>query len=389
MDPVAKALEPIPLSLYVHIPWCVRKCPYCDFNSHAAREPIPEAAYVEALLRDLEQELPGVWGRRLLSVFIGGGTPSLFSPEAIDRLLAGIRARLALAPETEVTLEANPGTVEVGRFREFRGAGVTRLSIGVQSFDDRLLARIGRIHDGRDARRAAEAAHAAGFGNFNLDLMYALPGQTAEQALADVQSAVALEPRHLSCYQLTLEPNTLFHREPPVLPCEEEVDAIEHACRERMADAGFARYEVSAYARDEARCVHNLNYWQFGDYLGIGAGAHGKLTDHGLGEVRRVSKLRHPRAYLEAAAADAPAGGIRLLGEEDLVLEYAMNALRLTDGFLPADFESRTGLPIAALSPGLEAGIERGLLTRYEGRIRASAQGMRFLDDAVALFLPA
>ena len=293
---------PVPLALYIHIPWCARKCPYCDFNSHEARGPVPERAYVDALLADLEQDLPRVWGRRLESVFIGGGTPSLFSAEALERLLSGLRARLPLRPDTEITLEANPGTVERGRFAEFREAGINRLSIGVQSFDDEQLRRLGRIHDRRDAFAAAEAAHAAGLDNFNLDLMFGLPGQTVAQGLADIANAIALQPAHVSYYQLTIEPNTLFHQSPPTLPDDEMIDAIQQRAQVELARQGYERYEVSAFARENRRCRHNLNYWEFGDYLGIGAGAHGKLTDPASGQIHRLWKLKHPRDYLKVPA---------------------------------------------------------------------------------------
>ena len=287
----------------------MRKCPYCDFNSHEARGPVPEQAYVDALLADLEQDLPRVWGRRIESVFIGGGTPSLFSAEALERLLAGLRARLPLRPDTEITLEANPGTVERGRFAEFREIGINRLSIGVQSFNDDQLRRLGRIHDRRAAFAAAEAAHAAGLENFNLDLMFGLPGQTVEQALADIANAMALQPAHLSYYQLTIEPNTRFHQSPPTLPDDETTSPIQERAQAELARQGYRRYEVSAYARENRRCRHNLNYWEFGDYLGIGAGAHGKLTDPAAGRIDRLWKLKHPRDYLASAGTPASIGG--------------------------------------------------------------------------------
>ena len=296
---------PIPLALYVHIPWCARKCPYCDFNSHEARGPVPESAYVDALLADLEQDLPRVWGRRIESVFIGGGTPSLFSAEALDRLLAGLRARLPLRPDTEITLEANPGAVEQGKFAEFREIGINRLSIGVQSFNDEQLQRLGRIHDRRVAFAAAEAAHVAGLDNFNLDLMFGLPEQTVEQALADIANAVALQPAHLSYYQLTIEPNTRFYQSPPTLPDDETISLMQERTQAELARQGYRQYEVSAYARETRRCRHNLNYWEFGDYLGIGAGAHGKLTDPAAGRIHRLWKLKQPRDYLAMAGTPA------------------------------------------------------------------------------------
>ncbi len=376
---------PPPLTLYVHIPWCVRKCPYCDFNSHQADGALPEAAYVDALLADLERELPAVWGRTLHAIFIGGGTPSLFSAEAIDRLLGGLRGLLALKPGLEITLEANPGTLEQGRFAEYRAAGINRLSIGVQSFDAKALERLGRIHGPAEARAAAEAAQAAGFDNINLDLMFGLPGQDITAALADLDRAIALQPAHLSWYQLTLEPNTRFHRFPPELPPPDVVADMAAAGQARLADAGYTRYEVSAYARDGRRCRHNLNYWQFGDYLGIGAGAHQKLTDAAAGRVERSWRLRHPRAYLEAADR---VGGRRALAPEDLVFEYMLNALRLTEGFTPGDFTARTGLPWSSAAGTVESLVARELLEAGE-RIRPTPLGARFLDDLVAEFLPA
>jgi len=296
-----------PLSLYIHFPWCVRKCPYCDFNSHAVRGDLPEDQYIDALLADLESDLPRVWGRPVRSVFLGGGTPSLFSPEAIERLLAGVRARVTLVPEAEVTLEANPGTVETERFRGYRAAGVNRLSIGIQSFQPEQLQKLGRIHGRDEALAAAQAARAAGFDNFNLDLMFGLPQQTLDEALADLRTALALNPTHLSLYQLTLEPNTLFHAQPPELPDEDVLAAMQEALQAELADAGFTQYEVSAYARAGRRCRHNLNYWQFGDYLGIGAGAHAKITD--ADGITRLWKVKQPRNFLETAGTPAGLGG--------------------------------------------------------------------------------
>ncbi|MDX1654624.1 MAG: radical SAM family heme chaperone HemW, partial [Candidatus Competibacteraceae bacterium] len=353
---------PIPLSLYIHIPWCVRKCPYCDFNSHALRDTLPEADYVAALLADLEQDLPRVWGRPVESVFIGGGTPSLFSPWAIDRLLSGLRARLNLRPDLEITLEANPGTVEQDRFIGYRQAGINRLSIGVQSFNPVHLQGLGRIHGPMDAIQAAEAARRAGFDDFNLDLMYGLPGQSVEQALADLDQALALEPTHLSHYQLTLEPNTLFYRYPPPLPQEEQLWAIQEACQERLASSGYRQYEISAYARSERRCRHNLNYWTFGDYLGIGAGAHGKLSDPATGEVLRMWKVKHPRDYLARAGRPEGIGGLDPVEENELGLEFMLNALRLVAGVPAALFSQRCALPLTALEPALSRAREQGLL---------------------------
>ena len=380
---------PVPLGVYVHLPWCLRKCPYCDFNSYARRpgEALPERRYVEALLADLEHELPRVWGRRVGSVFLGGGTPSLFSPEAIAALLQGLRARLPLRADCEITLEANPGTAEQGRFRGYREAGVNRLSIGVQSFDDRHLAALGRVHDGAEARRAVEAAHAAGFADINLDLMFGLPSQTVADCLADLRQALALAPSHLSFYQLTLEPNTLFHARPPALPDDDTRWAMQQAGQALLAEHGFAQYEVSAYARPGRQCRHNRNYWEFGDYLGIGAGAHGKRTDPD-GRIHRRTKPRQPQAYLDAVAAGTDPGSERALPPAELPFEFMLNTLRLRDGFAPALFRARTGLPWTAVAATVRALAEEGLLTCRAGRWRASELGWRFLDDVVARFLP-
>jgi oxygen-independent coproporphyrinogen-3 oxidase len=378
---------PIPLALYIHIPWCARKCPYCDFNSHEAREPLPERAYVDALLADLEQDLPRIWGRRIESVFIGGGTPSLFSAETLDRLLSGLRARLPLRPDLEITLEANPGTVERSKFAEFREVGINRLSIGVQSFDDGHLQALGRIHDRRAAIAAAEAAHAAGLDNFNLDLMFGLPGQTVEQALTDIACALALQPAHLSYYQLTLEPNTRFYRSPPLLPDDETIDVIQERAQEELARHGYPRYEVSAYARADRRCRHNLNYWAFGDYLGIGAGAHGKLSDPAAGQIQRLWKVKHPRDYLARAGTPAGVGGDAPVREAELPLEFLMNALRLIEGVPAALFGERAGLPLAALEPGWSQARARGLLENDPERLQASELGLRFLNDLLQAFI--
>jgi putative oxygen-independent coproporphyrinogen III oxidase len=379
---------PIPLALYVHIPWCARKCPYCDFNSHEAREPLPERAYVDALLADLEQDLPRVWGRRIDSLFIGGGTPSLFSAETLDRLLSGLRARLPLRPDLEITLEANPGTVERSKFAEFREVGINRLSIGVQSFDDGHLHALGRIHDRRAAIAAAEAAHAVGLDNFNLDLMFGLPGQTVAQALTDIACALVLQPAHLSYYQLTLEPNTRFYRSPPLLPDDETIDVIQDRAQEELARHGYPRYEVSAYARADRRCRHNLNYWEFGDYLGIGAGAHGKLSDPAAGQIQRLWKVKHPRDYLARAGTPAGVGGDAPVREAELPLEFLMNALRLVEGVPAALFGERTGLPLAALEPGWSQARARGLLENDPERLQASELGLRFLNDLLQAFIP-
>jgi putative oxygen-independent coproporphyrinogen III oxidase len=376
-----------PLALYVHIPWCVRKCPYCDFNSHEAREGLPERAYVDALLADLDQELPAVWGRVVGSIFIGGGTPSLFSAEAIDRLLAGIRARLQCKPGLETTLEANPGTVEQKRFHEFLAAGVNRLSIGVQSFDPGMLERIGRIHGRREAIHATELAHDAGFASFNLDLMFGLPGQTPKQALDDLVTAMDLEPAHLSWYQLTLEPNTYFHRHPPQLPDDEVLWEMQLQGQARLAERGYTQYEVSAYARNGLQCRHNLNYWQYGDYLGIGAGAHQKLTDADQQRIRRSWKLKNPRDYLAGAHGETRIGGTSEPDADEVVLEFLMNALRLNAGFTTALFEQATGLGLERIRPALDRARQRELLEPDEPW-RCTELGRRFLNDLLAEFVP-
>lgn len=375
-----------PLSLYVHLPWCMRKCPYCDFNSHAARGEIPEQAYVDALLHDLEVELPRIEGRTLETIFFGGGTPSLFSPESIARLLAGIRARAALAPDAEITLEANPGTVDLDRFKGFRDAGVNRLSIGIQSFDDDKLKALGRIHGRAEALRTAETARAAGFDNHNLDLMFGLPGQTLEQALADIRTAIAQQPTHLSVYQLTIEPNTLFHTQPPVLPDDDTTWDMQRTIQAELAATDFRQYEVSAYARPGFECRHNLNYWQFGDYLGIGAGAHGKLTH--ADTITRTWKLKRPEDYLEKAGSDAATGGMQTLVPGDVAFEFMLNALRLTKGFPVSLFTERTGLPLSAVSPALRQAEAKGLIERDANHIRPTADGRRLLNDVLLLFLP-
>ena len=376
-----------PLSLYVHFPWCVRKCPYCDFNSHAVRGEIPENAYIDALLADLELDLPRVWGRPVRSVFFGGGTPSLFSPAAIERLLAGVRARVALAPEAEITLEANPGTVETERFRGYRAAGVNRLSIGIQSFQPEHLKKLGRIHGRDEALAAARAARAAGFANINLDLMYGLPQQQTGQALADLETALALDPTHLSLYQLTLEPNTPFHARPPALPDDDAIAAMQAALQGTLAAHGFGQYEVSAYARAGHPCRHNRNYWEFGDYLGIGAGAHAKITD--AEAITRLARRKQPQDYLAHAGTAAALAEQRQLTPADAAFEFMLNALRLTDGVPAALFAERTGLPSSVVEQPLALATRRGLLEAAPGWIRPTLRGRQFLNDLVELFLPA
>ena len=376
-----------PLSLYVHIPWCLRKCPYCDFNSHALPDgaPAPEARYVDALIADLETALPLVWGRSVHSVFIGGGTPSLFAPETIDRLLAAIRARLPLEAGCEVTMEANPGTFEKERFRAFRGAGVTRLSIGVQSFNDAHLAAIGRVHDGAQARAAAaEAAEA--FDTFNLDLMYALPGQNLDELAQDLRTALSFSPPHLSLYHLTLEPNTWFAKHPPPLPDDDlAASMLDQVCAQTEA-AGLARYEVSAYARTGHHSVHNSNYWQFGDYLGIGAGAHSKLSF--AHRVVRQVRFREPERYMQRALAGNARAQEHEVAPAELPFEYLLNALRLRDGFMVRDFSARTGQNITTITRGLKEAEARGLIEHNLVRVRPTARGFDFLSDLQALFLP-
>ena len=381
-----------PLSLYVHIPWCVRKCPYCDFNSHAREGTLPVDEYVRALLADLDRDLAAferaLAGRALDSVFFGGGTPSLFEPGAIARILDGVAARIAMAGDAEVTLETNPGTVEHGRFDGYLAAGVNRISFGIQSFDDDKLRRLGRIHSAVEAERAVKSAQDAGYANINLDLMYALPEQSLAGALADVERALALDPSHVSHYQLTLEPNTLFAVKPPALPDEDSAWDMQEACQQRLAEAGYEQYEVSAYARDRLRSRHNLNYWRFGDYLGIGAGAHGKLSDPADARIVRTTKYKVPRGYLEHAARGDGFGSAQAVAQADLPFEFMMNALRLNEGVDAALFTARTGLAASAIDAPLRDARARGWLAPDPARIVPTALGRRFLNDVMAAFLP-
>jgi oxygen-independent coproporphyrinogen-3 oxidase len=375
-----------PLALYAHFPWCVQKCPYCDFNSHTLRDELPEQRYIDALLRDFDAQLPEVSGRPLSSVFLGGGTPSLFSPAAIARLLDHVREQSGFAGDAaEVTLEANPGTIERGKFAEYRAAGVTRVSLGAQSFDARQLAVLGRIHSADETRRAAEELHAAGLANFNLDLMYALPGQSAAEAEADVRAALALAPAHLSQYHLTIEPGTLFAAAPPTQPADDIVEEMLERSLQVLNAAGFEQYEVSGYARPGARCAHNLNYWTFGDYLGIGAGAHGKISDGERGVIVRTQQTREPRRYL---AADPRALVRRRIEHKDLPFEFAMNGFRLVDGFADELFESRTGLGVALLTDSLRPLGTRQLVERSKDGWRATQKGLRFLNEILVELLP-
>lgn len=376
-------MHPIPLSLYIHIPWCLRKCPYCDFNSHEATQ-IPEAEYREALLADLRQDAPLAQGRTLQTLFIGGGTPSLFQADTFARLLQDIHAIVPIAAHAEITLEANPGTFERQKFRAYRAAGINRLSIGVQSFNPQQLQALGRVHGRDEAVHAIAAAREAGFEALNIDLMHGLPGQTPADALADLQQAVDLQPRHLSWYQLTLEPNTLFYSRPPALPDDEVLWEIDQAGKAFLAERGFAPYEVSAYARPGFTCAHNLNYWQFGDYLGIGAGAHGKITDAGSGRVSRYQKTRLPKDYL---AADKPFTAQQVpVSAEELPFEFFMNALRLHQPIAKALFSARTGLAVDRVATPIARAIDKGLLTATDAHWQTTPTGRLFLNDLLALF---
>jgi len=374
-----------PLALYIHIPWCVRKCPYCDFNSHAAGPTLPEAEYVDALLADLDNDLAHVHGRPLTSIFFGGGTPSLFSAEALGRLLDGVARRLSFAPDIEITLEANPGTFEQAKFVAYRGLGINRLSIGIQSFQDAKLKALGRIHGRDEAIRAADRARAAGFDNFNLDLMHGLPEQSVADALGDLEQAIALAPTHLSWYQLTMEPNTVFWSQPPELPEDDTLWDIQEAGQARLAAAGYHQYETSAYAQPGRQARHNLNYWGFGDFLGIGAGAHAKLSAPD-GTLQRTWKTRLPKDYLDPAKAFQ--AGAKSLAPADLPFDFMMNALRLVDGVPAAWYPQRTGQSLDSLAPALAAARRAGLLAEGEQRLRPTARGQLFLNDLLQSFLP-
>lgn len=383
------SLKMPPLAVYVHLPWCLAKCPYCDFNSYVTPAALPEDSYVDRLLEDLDFDLPDVAGRTVRSVFFGGGTPSLFAPESIGRFLSGLRRRLLVAADAEVTLEANPGTLERGRFAGYRTAGITRISLGVQSFDDARLKQLGRIHDSGQARAAVRELQAAGFDNFNLDLMYGLPGQNVADACDDVARAIELAPAHISHYQLSLEPGTVFHYRPPMLPTDEATWEMQERCQRLLAAHGYEQYEVSAYSRAGLQCRHNLNYWQFGDYLGLGAGAHGKITDTSAARVRRTVRRKQPREYLATATAAARVTERRDIERRDLPFEFALNALRLKAGLSIALFCGRTGLSEDVLTRRLEDARSRQLVEQCSEDVwRATALGERFLNDLQALFLP-
>ncbi|MEX6678776.1 radical SAM family heme chaperone HemW [Pseudomonas sp. W2Oct36] len=373
-----------PLSLYIHIPWCVRKCPYCDFNSHTASPVLPEQEYVDALLADLDQDLPHVYGRELSTIFFGGGTPSLFSADALGRLLSGVEQRIRFAPDIEITLEANPGTFEQVKFSAYRGLGINRLSIGIQSFQEAKLKALGRIHNGDEAVRAADMARRAGFDNFNLDLMHGLPDQSQEDALGDLRQAIALAPTHLSWYQLTLEPNTVFWNQPPTLPEDDILWDIQEAGQTLLRENGYGQYEVSAYAQPGREARHNLNYWSFGDFIGIGAGAHGKLS-HPDGRIIRTWKTRLPKDYLNPAKAYQ--AGEKRLPLDEMPFEFLMNALRLTKGVDAALFQHRTGLSVDSLASARLEAEQRGLLETDPARLVATARGQLFLNDLLQHFL--
>lgn len=374
-----------PLALYVHFPWCVRKCPYCDFNSHEWKgERFPEDDYLDALRADLEQALPLVWGRQVHTIFIGGGTPSLLSAKGLDRLLSDVRALLPLDADAEITMEANPGTFEAEKFAQFRASGVNRLSVGIQSFNEAHLKALGRIHDMRDARRAVEIA-ARHFDNFNLDLMFALPGQTLDECRADIETALSFAPPHLSLYHLTLEPNTMFAKFPPALPDDDASADMQDWIHARTAQAGYGRYEVSAYAQPNRQCKHNLNYWRFGDYLGIGAGAHTKLSF--AHRIVRQARYKHPATFIEQARAGVPVQEEHEVTAHDLPFEFMLNALRLVEGFPVHRFIERTGLPMTSIEPALQEAERRGLIERTHEKIAPTQLGQRFLNDLQALFL--
>lgn len=374
----------IPTSLYIHIPWCVKKCPYCDFNSHNAPTSIPETEYINALVRDLEKDLPLIWGRKIISIFFGGGTPSLFSGSSLETLLSQIHARLAFSPDIEITLEANPGTVEQQRFHDYRKAGINRISLGIQSFQDDKLKLLGRIHAAKEAHLAIEAAKNAGFSNFNIDLMFGLPSQTLQDSLEDLHAAISHDPKHLSWYQLTLEPNTHFARFPPQLPKEDDIYVMQEQGQQLLADHHYQQYEISAYSQPSYQCLHNRNYWEFGDYIGIGAGAHSKLTDPATGNILRRYKTKHPKQYL---IADEFVCGEHTVKLEELPLEFMMNALRLYEKIPSSLFAQRTGLPITAIAQSLNKAQELELLTWNQDFIETTIRGKLYHNDLLACFM--
>lgn len=377
--------EPLPLSLYIHIPWCVRKCPYCDFNSHEAKHDIPEDAYVYALIEELESRMHLIYQRPIKSIFFGGGTPSLFSAHAIDRILASVAKRLHLPSDIEITLEANPGTIDHVRFSGFRTAGVNRLSLGIQSFNDDQLKALGRIHDSAQAKQAIQIAKNAGFENFNLDIMYGLPQQNISEAKQDIEIALSFAPTHFSWYQLTIEPNTVFYRQTPVMPSDDMTWDMQLAGQEIIQGAGFRQYEVSAYSLPQKKCKHNYNYWEFGDYLGIGAGSHSKITDHQAGTVMRFAQVRHPKDYLDANKRQPL--NINVVREDDIPFEFMLNALRLTHGVTLNQFVNHTGLSSVSIDATLAAAKMRGLMMVDNERLCVTELGMKFLNDVTAMFL--
>jgi len=388
MSALLQFREALPLSLYIHLPWCIRKCPYCDFNSHGINDDvIPETEYIAALIRDLEFELPRIWGRRISSIFIGGGTPSLFSGSSINDLLCALHARLNFNPDIEITLEANPGTIDSDHFREYRTAGVNRLSIGVQSFSDDKLAALGRIHNVSQSLQAIEMARTSGFDNINIDLMYGLPGQTIDESIHDLQIAIGCEPDHISWYQLTIEPNTVFYSHPPQLPDDDLIWEMHIAGQQSLKEQGYKQYEVSAYAKEKHQCRHNLNYWQFGDYLGIGAGAHGKLTDVSQNQIRRFARHRIPATYMHQAGTSDAIVTEKKLTLPDIPLEFMLNALRLTDGFSAQLFLQRCGMPLHKIKEPLTQAEQQGFIEWSVERITPADKGQRYLNDLLQLFM--
>jgi len=379
----------VPISLYIHIPWCEKKCPYCDFNSHAVINGLPEKEYIRALIADLEYDLPLIWGRKIIAIFIGGGTPSLFSPESIALLMSELRARLNFAPDIEITLEANPGSVDTNKFAEFRNIGINRLSIGVQSFNDGFLRKLGRIHGRQEAISAAESAHDAGFDNYNLDLMYGLPDQSIDQAMEDLQTAITLSPKHISYYQLTIEPNTRFYLQPPEgLPEDDVLWSMQEQGVSLLRAHDYDQYEVSAYAKAGKQCRHNLNYWQFGDYMGIGAGAHAKITNVAKQSIQRLSKTKLPKRYMATAGTSKAITSHYFLKSDDVLFEFMMNALRLTQGFPRDLFPKNTGLTLTLLQDILDDAKQKDLLDVTTEKIVPTKGGSRFLNDLVSMFLP-